>query len=213
MSSTNPSDRRRRGVRLTALIATAVVFAMVGAAFAAVPIYRIFCQATGYNGTVRRSEAKPSVVLSKTVVIRFDANVRDLPWDFKPDQETQTVRIGDTGLAFFHVTNRSDKPLTGHASYNVVPLGAGAYFQKLECFCFRDQTLQPGQSMDFPVVYFVDPKFAADSEVKDTPAITLSYTFFPAAPAPSAAGSAGKSADASTTKGPSPLGGTGRAAL
>ena len=162
MSLTNPSDRRRKGVRLTALISAAVVFAMVGAAFAAVPLYRMFCQQTGYNGTVRRAEAKPTQVLDKTVLICFDANVRDLPWDFRPDQTSQTVKIGQTGLAFFHVTNRSDRPLTGHAAYNVVPQGAGAYFQKLECFCFTDQTLQPGQSMDFPVVYFVDPKFAAD---------------------------------------------------
>jgi cytochrome c oxidase assembly protein subunit 11 len=151
---------------------------MVGAAFAAVPLYRIFCQQTGYDGASRRATAHPGAILNKRVTIRFDANVRDLPWDFGPDQLSQSIRIGDTGLAFFHVTNRSDQVITAHASYNVVPLGAGLYFEKLQCFCFTDQTLRPGQSADFPVVYFVDPRFASDPDTKNTPEITLSYTFY-----------------------------------
>jgi cytochrome c oxidase assembly protein subunit 11 len=179
---------RNKGKGRTALISAAVVFAMTGAAFAAVPLYKRFCQATGFDGTVRQAKAKPTTILDKTILIRFDANVRGVPWDFAPDQTSQTVRIGQTGLAFFHVTNHSDKPVTGHAAYNVVPESAALYFEKLQCFCFTDQTLQPGQSVDFPVVYFVDPKFAEDGETKDSPDITLSYTFYPVGgPAPTAA--------------------------
>jgi cytochrome c oxidase assembly protein subunit 11 len=177
----DPSKAKRR----TALISVVVVFAMTGAAFAAVPLYKRFCQATGFDGTVMKASAAPTTVLDRTLLIRFDANVRGIPWDFTAAQPTQTVQIGKTGLAFFHVTNRSDKPVTGHAAYNVVPEGAAKYFQKLECFCFTDQTLQPGQSMDFPVVYFVDPKYAADPDTKDGEDVTLSYTFFQVAgPAP-----------------------------
>ena len=168
-----------RAKRRTALISAAVVFGMTGAAFAAVPLYKTFCQATGFDGTVRRAEAAPTQILDKTLVIRFDANVRGVPWDFAPDQTTQTVKIGKTGLAFFHVKNQSGKPVTAHAAYNVAPESAARYFQKLQCFCFTDQTLQPGQSADFPVVYFVDPKYATDPDTKNAPDLTLSYTFFP----------------------------------
>ena len=196
-----------RAKRRTALISGAVAFGMVGAAFAAVPLYKRFCQATGFDGTVRKAESAPTQVLDRTLLIRFDTNVQGLPWDFHSDQATQTVRIGKTGLAFFHVTNHSDKPVTGHAAYNVVPEGAAKYFSKLQCFCFTDQTLQPGQSMDFPVVYFVDPKYVADPETKDGQDITLSYTFFPVASAPGA-----KSA-ATTSKPGSTLGDGARAAL
>jgi cytochrome c oxidase assembly protein subunit 11 len=118
-------------------------------------------------------------VLDKIVLIRFDANVRGVPWDFAPDQTSQTVKIGKTGLAFFHVKNTSDRAVTAHAAYNVVPESAARYFQKLQCFCFTDQTLQPGQGADFPVVYFVDPKYASDPDTMNEPDITLSYTFFP----------------------------------
>lgn len=193
MSSKGSSEPNRRAIRRTAAICTAVFFGMVGAAFAAVPLYRIFCQQTGYDGASRRANARPGQILDKRVTIRFDANVRGLPWDFGPDQLSQTVRIGDTGLAFFHVTNRSDKPITGHAAYNVAPQGAGLYFEKLECFCFTDQTLKPGQSADFPVVYFVDPRFASDPNTRNTPEITLSYTFFPAASGASKTASSGSS--------------------
>ena len=182
--------------RRTALISAVVALGMTGAAFAAVPLYKRFCQATGFDGTVRKADAAPTQVLDSTLLIRFDTNVQGLPWDFHADQQTQTVQIGKTGLAFFHVTNHSDKPVTGHAAYNVVPEGAAKYFSKLQCFCFTDQTLQPGQSMDFPVVYFVDPKYAADPETKDGQDITLSYTFFPVAT--SAPGA--KSASTTATK-------------
>jgi cytochrome c oxidase assembly protein subunit 11 len=186
-----------------------VFFGMVGAAFAAVPLYRIFCQQTGYGGTVRRAATKPGQVLDRKLTIRFDANVRDLPWDFGPDQVSQSVRIGDTGLAFFHVTNRGDKPITGHASYNVVPEAAGPYFEKLQCFCFTDQTLQPGQSVDFPVVYFVDPHFVTDSDAKQASEITLSYTFYRV----SKPGEGQAPATTNPTKAARPLGGSPQAAL
>jgi cytochrome c oxidase assembly protein subunit 11 len=152
---------------------------MVGAAFAAVPLYRLFCQVTGFDGTVRRAEAAPTTVGERAVKIRFDANVRGLPWDFKPEQVSQTVRVGETGLAFFSVTNRGSTPLVGTARYNVVPESAGPYFQKLECFCFTAQTIQPGQTIEFPVAYFVAPELATDRDVRGVKEITLSYTFFP----------------------------------
>jgi cytochrome c oxidase assembly protein subunit 11 len=209
MSLTAPSDPRRKGVRRTALISGAAAVSMVGAAFAAVPLYKRFCEVTGYDGTVTKADARPTVILDKTVMVRFDTNVRGLNWDFKADQLSQTVNIGKTGLAFFHVTNHSNTPVTGHAAYNVVPDVAGRYFHKLECFCFTDQTLQPGQSMDFPVVYFVDPAYATDPEAKDGKDITLSYTFFPVGgSAPPA-----KNAQASPTKAAPALGGAARAAL
>jgi cytochrome c oxidase assembly protein subunit 11 len=135
---------------------------------------------TGFDGTVRKAELKPTKILDRKVTIRFDANVRTLPWDFSAEQTSQQVRIGDTGLAFFKVTNHGDKPMTGRALYNVVPEQAGPYFQKLECFCFSNQTIQPGQTVEFPVVYFVDPQYVDDVETKGKDEITLSYTFFPA---------------------------------
>ena len=196
-------------MRRTAVLCAVTFFGMVGAAFASVPLYRAFCQATGFDGAVRAADAAPKTVLDKTVEIRFDANVNGLPWDFKAEQVNQSIKIGDTGLAFFKVTNTSDKPLTGRAVYNVVPEQAGAYFQKLECFCFTDQTLQPGQTMDFPVVYFVDPRFTTDSDTRNATEITLSYTFYPstkAAPQP-------KSAQAATPNGVSALGGRPKARL
>jgi cytochrome c oxidase assembly protein subunit 11 len=203
------SDPRKAAKRRTALISAAVVFGMTGASFAAVPLYRRFCQLTGFDGTVRRAEAAPGQVLDRTLLIRFDTNVQGLPWDFHADQATQTVQIGKTGLAFFHVTNHSAKPVTGHAAYNVVPEGAAKYFQKLQCFCFTDQTLQPGQSMDFPVVYFVDPKYASDPDTRDGPDVTLSYTFFPVGGSTPAA----KSVANTPAKAASALGEGARAAL
>jgi cytochrome c oxidase assembly protein subunit 11 len=165
----------------------AFFFVMVGAAFAAVPLYKMFCQATGFNGAVRKAEAAPRQILDRKVQIRFDTNVRDVPFKFTAEQTTQSVRIGDTGLAFFKVTNNSNQPVTARASYNVLPEQAGAYFQKLECFCFTEQTLKAGETRDFPVVYFVDPRFADDFETKSASEITLSYTFFPVENSPVAA--------------------------
>lgn len=203
--SRNAPSRQARAIRRTAVICAVAFFGMVGAAFAAVPLYRMFCQATGFGGTTVRANAVPGQVLDRTLVVRFDANVRSLDWTFRPDQVSQTIRIGDTGLAFYKVTNNSDRPITGRASYNVVPERAGPYFQKLECFCFTDQTLQPGETKDFPVVYFIDPRFASDFETKGTGEVTLSYTFFETPK--------GERADAAPAKSAAALGGTTKARL
>jgi cytochrome c oxidase assembly protein subunit 11 len=158
-----------------------VVFvAMVGAAFAAVPAYKAFCQVTGYGGTIRRAEAAPDKSIAQEITVSFDSNVRGLPWDFRPEQRSQTMHIGETKLAFFKVTNRADHAITARALYNVNPQQAGKYFHKLQCFCFSDQTVGPGQTVEMPVLYFVDPKYADDINTKGLWDLTLSYTFFPA---------------------------------
>lgn len=162
-----------------ALVCAGVVMAMTGAAFAAVPLYRLFCQVTGFDGTVRRAEAAPTEVLDRTVLIRFDTNVRDLPMTFRAEQVSQRVRIGETGMAFFDVTNTSDQPIHATAAYNVVPERAGPYFQKLQCFCFEGQEIAPGETKAFPVQYFVAPELATDPEARGVAEITLSYTFYP----------------------------------
>jgi cytochrome c oxidase assembly protein subunit 11 len=167
-----------RNARL-GLICGLIFAGMVGAAYASVPLYRAFCNLTGFDGTVRKAEKAPDRVLDRKLTIRFDANVRELPWTFTPNQVSQELKIGDTGLAFYKVTNNGKTPLTGRASYNVIPESAGPYFQKLECFCFSDQTIAPGATVEFPVVYFVDPKFAEDFDSRGAQEVTLSYTFFP----------------------------------
>ena len=164
---------------LIAIACVLAVMTMTGAAFAAVPLYRIFCQVTGFDGTVSRAEAAPDEVLDETVLIRFDTNVRGLPMTFRAEQVSQRVRIGETGIAFFDVTNTSDRPIQATAAYNVVPERAGPYFQKLQCFCFESQTIQPGETMKFPVQYFVAPEIATDRESRGVREITLSYTFYP----------------------------------
>ena len=165
-----------------ALVCGVVFAAMVGAAFAAVPLYRVFCQATGYNGTVRRATAPPTALGVGAVTVAFDTNVHGLAWKFESNVPSQQVRPGATNLAFFKVTNTSDQPLTGRAVYNVTPESAGAYFSKLECFCFKNQTLQPHQTAEFPVVYYVDPRFGQNDDTRGIDRITLSYTFYPAQP-------------------------------
>ena len=172
----------RKAAGRTALICAAVVAGMGGAAFAAVPLYRAFCQATGFDGTVRRADKAPEAALDRTVEVRFDGNVRGLAWDFRPEQVAQTVRIGETTMAFFKATNTSDRPVTGTSTFNVVPEAAGAHFRKIECFCFQEQTIQPGETVEFPVVYFVDPELVTDPDARRIDEITLSYTFFPVEP-------------------------------
>jgi cytochrome c oxidase assembly protein subunit 11 len=208
-SSPDPRAAARRRNTVIAAVCGLVFSGMVGAAFAAVPLYKAFCQLTGYEGTVRRAQAAPDKALDKTLVVRFDTNLRDLPWTFQAEQLSQTVKIGATGLAYFKVTNNSDHPITGHAVYNVLPGAAGAYFQKLECFCFSDQTIPAGKTVEFPVVYFVDPKYATDINTRNTGEVTLSYTFYPAVPSKAAA----VTAEAQPGKPASALGGTARAGL
>ena len=164
---------------LIALICAAVVMGMTGAAFAAVPLYRLFCQVTGFDGTTMKAEAAPTEILDQEVLIRFDTNVRDLPMTFKAEQFSQKVRIGETGMAYFEVTNTSNQTIHATAAYNVVPERAGPYFQKLQCFCFEGQEIAPGETKSFPVQYFVAPELATDAEAKGVKEITLSYTFYP----------------------------------
>ena len=180
MSQNNPSKGRKLGRNGgIALICGVVFVVMVGAAYASVPLYRAFCQITGYGGTVRKADTAPDKPLDQTLQIRFDTNVRGLPWDFTAEQTDQNVKIGATQVAMFRVTNHSDKPVTARAVFNVVPEQAAVYFRKLSCFCFSDQTVAAGATVEMPVLYFVDPKYAQDFETKNGKSITLSYTFFP----------------------------------
>ncbi|MBK7162176.1 MAG: cytochrome c oxidase assembly protein [Sphingomonadales bacterium] len=166
----------------TALMAGAIAIGMVGMGFAAVPLYRIFCQVTGFGGTTMRvSEAQAATVqaVGKTVVVRFDANQRGLPWEFKPERPTDTVSIGARDMSVFIAKNLSDQPVTGTATFNVTPAQAGKYFNKIQCFCFTEQTLKAGEQIRMPVLYYVDPKIMTDPDTKDIEEITLSYTFYP----------------------------------
>lgn len=156
-----------------------VAIAMVGAAYAAVPLYNLFCQVTGYGGTTQVAETEADRVLERTVEVRFDASMeRGLPWTFEPMQTSMTVQVGETSIAFYRATNTSDHPVTGMATYNVTPFKAAPYFSKLECFCFTEQTLQPGESIEMPVLFFVDPLIDEERRMDDVRTITLSYTFF-----------------------------------
>lgn len=155
-----------------------VVGFMVALSFASVPLYDLFCRVTGYGGTTAQSEVASDTVLDREVTVRFSASTeRGMPWEFKPVQNTMTVKIGETGLAFYRATNPTDRPVAGTASFNVAPFSAGGYFTKIECFCFQEQVLQPGQSIDMPVTFFVDPEIVEDDEAKLVHTITLSYTF------------------------------------
>lgn len=175
-----PQQRRNRTIGLTV---AGVFFLMVGAAYAAVPFYKAFCEATGYDGTIRRADKAPDRVLGSQLTVHFDANVNGLPWDFAAEQTTQTMKIGETKVAVFKVTNHADHPVTGRAVFNLVPEQSAVYFHKLSCFCFSDQTIGPRQTVEMPVLYFVDPKYATDFETRGEHEVTLSYTFYPAADA------------------------------
>jgi len=177
----SPFDRDRRNRRT--LMAMAIVgLAMLGLGFASVPLYRIFCERTGFGGTTQRAAANVNVpvAVGHTMSIRFDSNVQPgMPWQFYPEHPTDTVTVGARDMAIFIARNMSDKPVTGSASFNVTPTQAGAYFTKIQCFCFTQQTLQPGEQVRMPVIYYVDPKILADPDNRDTQQITLSYTFYP----------------------------------
>lgn len=177
MSAEAPARTRHGRV---GLICAAVVAAMIGATYAAVPLYRMFCQVTGFDGTVKRGAAPTEAALARAITVRFDTNVRGLPWRFRAEETSQKIKIGEPGMAFFKVRNEGDRPLTGRATFNVVPEAAGAYFVKTQCFCFDNQTIPGGTEMRFPVIYYVQPKFASDRETRLFDEITLSYTFFPA---------------------------------
>lgn len=172
---------RSRNVRV-GLVAVLVALAMLALGFAAVPLYRMFCQVTGFGGTTMRSATgiAPGEVVGKLVNVRFDANVSpSLPWRFEAEKNVARVAIGARQMAFFNATNLSNKPITGTAAFNVTPEQAGAYFTKIQCFCFTSQTLKPGETIRMPVIYYVDPAILKDKDARELNEITLSYTFFP----------------------------------
>jgi cytochrome c oxidase assembly protein subunit 11 len=166
---------------LTAAICAVFVAGMVGMSFAAVPFYSVFCQVTGYGGTTRQATEAPAASLDRMVTVRFDANVANgLGWSFRPIQRSVKVRLGDVAQVAFRAENRGSMRTTGSAVFNVTPVDVGAYFNKIACFCFTEQTLEPGESVDMPVIFFVDPTFVENADLDTTTTITLSYTFYPA---------------------------------
>ncbi|WP_164118088.1 cytochrome c oxidase assembly protein [Sphingorhabdus sp. Alg239-R122] len=183
--ATGTSQIQSRNTRV-GLIAAAIGLAMLALGYAAVPLYEIFCRVTGYGGTTQvanAAQAETVQVASSTMSVRFDSNVSSaLPWDFEPETVTDKVSIGARDMAIFIAKNRSDKPITGTATFNVTPVSAGKYFNKVQCFCFTEQTLQPGQMARMPVLYYVDPAILEDPDTQDIKEITLSYTFYPVDP-------------------------------
>ncbi|WP_377507717.1 cytochrome c oxidase assembly protein [Octadecabacter sp. R77987] len=170
---------RLQGPQRTLAQTVAVVLLMGGLAWASVPFYDWFCRVTGFGGTTNVAEAGSDTVLDQTITIRFDGSLeRDMPWTFKPVEREMTLRIGETGLAFYEATNPTDQPIAGQASYNVTPYEAGGFFDKIDCFCFTEQVLQPGESVLMPVTFFVDPAIVDDREGQYVHTITLSYTFY-----------------------------------
>jgi cytochrome c oxidase assembly protein subunit 11 len=170
----------RAKIGLTAAACTVFVAAMVGMAFASVPLYRLFCQYTGLAGTTQQSDSAPASSIAREVDIRFDANVGNgLGWGFRPLTRSVEIKVGEVGEAVFAAENRTNRAMTATAVFNVTPLEAGAYFNKIACFCFAEQTLQPGQSIELPVTFFVDPAIADDPDLDHVGTITLSYTFYP----------------------------------
>ena len=167
------------GPQKTVAQTVGVVVLMGSLAWASVPFYDWFCRVTGFGGTTGVAEAAPEDILDRTVTIRFDASkAKDMAWEFKPVEREMEVRIGETGLAFYEAYNPTDRPIAGQASYNVAPYSAGGYFQKIACFCFEEQVLQPGERIEMPVTFFVDPEMVEDLEAKYVHTITLSYTFY-----------------------------------
>ncbi len=165
--------------RLVAAVLFAVFFGMVGAAYAAVPIYRLICAATGLNGTTRRVERNGTQVLDRKITVHFDANTgAGMPWEFKPLQAALTLRIGETSMAYFSAYNPANRSISGNATFNVTPEIAGRYFDKIQCFCFNQQTLTAGERVELPVVFYVDPAIIKEPGAENITDITLSYTFF-----------------------------------
>jgi cytochrome c oxidase assembly protein subunit 11 len=163
----------------TSLILAGVAAGMLGLAFASKPLYDAFCRATGYGGTTQRAETGADVVLDRAVTVRFDANVSpNLGVEFEPAQRLETVRLGENGIAFYRMTNVTAEPVSVIATFNVTPFKAGSYFRKIECFCFKEQHLAPGESVEMPVVYYVAPELADQRRLEDVQTITLSYTAY-----------------------------------
>lgn len=178
---------RHASNRSVVIVCLSALLFMGAATWAAVPLYQLFCQVTGFGGTPMRADQMPNQVFDRVVTVRFDSNVSPgLPWRFEPVQRTMDVKVGENMLAFYTAHNTSDQPITGTATFNVSPYAAGPYFAKVQCFCFTEQTLQPGESVEMPVSFFVDPSIMDDREADRISEITLSYTFYPAAGAQAA---------------------------
>lgn len=157
-----------------------IVVAMAGLSYASVPLYELFCRVTGYGGTTQVAESLPETISERVITVRFNSDVSpDLPWAFQPVEREVRVQVGESGLAFYRATNQAAWPTAGTATFNVTPLKAGQYFNKVQCFCFTEQRLEPGQSMDMAVSFFVDPAIEEDRNLDEVKTITLSYTFFP----------------------------------
>lgn len=177
----NPTRQKsqQRASRMTASALVVLVSGMVGLAYAAEPLYKLFCQVTGYGGTPRIADKNSDMVTGDLITVRFDANVnRELPWRFRAPLNQVTVRFGEETLAFFEATNISDKPIVGTATFNVSPDRAASFFNKIQCFCFTEQVLAPGETVRMPVTFFVDPDMLNDTYARDLKTVTLSYTFF-----------------------------------
>ena len=174
-----PDTRRNAANARTAISLAAVVCGMVGLAFASVPLYELFCRVTGFGGTTQVADSAPETISDRRITVRFNADVSPkLPWDFKPEETSVELRVGEPGLAFYVATNEAARPTTGTANFNVTPDKAGIYFSKVQCFCFEEQELKPGESMRMGVSFFVDPALLDDPGMADVETITLSYTFF-----------------------------------
>lgn len=178
MSSSNHDDMVQKNAR-TGLIVLACVLVMVGLAFASVPLYNVFCRVTGFGGTTQVATSLPDTVLDRRVTINFSTQTgRDMPWRFEPELRSVEVKLGERGLANFFAENPTDTPIAGTAVYNVTPLKVGKYFNKVQCFCFDEQILSPGERMNMPVMFYVDPAMNEDPDMRDVTTITLSYTFY-----------------------------------
>ncbi len=174
------AEMSRKNAR-TGLMVLGVILAMAGLSYASVPLYDAFCRVTGFGGTTQTAESLPDTVLDRVVTIKFNADThRDLPWYFKPQMREIDVQLGQKGVTAFTARNKTNKPVTGTAIYNVTPLKVGKYFHKVQCFCFDEQTLAANEEVSMPVLFFVDPKMAEDPNMDDVKTITLSYSFFKA---------------------------------
>ncbi|MBT5108797.1 MAG: cytochrome c oxidase assembly protein [Rhodospirillaceae bacterium] len=179
MMGVQPIEQTKRRNRRTLFACVGAVCGMVALSFASVPLYQLFCAVTGYGGTTRVAAEKSASVTTRDMRVRFDASTsQDLPWRFQPVQREVRLKVGENALAFYRARNMSEENITGVATFNVTPQKVGRYFNKIDCFCFSEQTLKPGESVDMPVTFFVDPSISDDPNLDDVKTITLSYTFF-----------------------------------
>ncbi|MBN9233277.1 MULTISPECIES: cytochrome c oxidase assembly protein [Phyllobacteriaceae] len=178
-SETTAAEQKKHKANLVVAGSCLAFFgAMIGMAYAAVPLYSMFCKVTGYGGTTQRVTQYSTKVLDRDIIIRFDANTMGVPWEFEPEQRSVTIKLGETTKVAYKATNKFSAPTTGRATFNVQPELAGAYFNKVECFCFTNQTLKAGETVDMPIVFYVDPDILKVPELKDIKTITLSYSMY-----------------------------------